>query len=569
MDTRQHHRLAALGVALALCACTAREEPEPVSEPEAASPALAESRAGEAESAGLVGTEVSAATVEVTDEGPAAPIVVFTAGLKGYTEPCGCTLDLVLGGIDRVVGVRRALDELAPATLALDAGNLLFEHADVAAHHVEQETRKLDVIVDAMRAMGTRATTPGPTDLALGLDVYTRTLARADVDILSANLTISGAPVGIASATYALGDEEVGVIGVASAEAFPGTAGAEVEPPLTAVARALGDLEAASVVIVLFQGTLEQARTELAGVAGVDFIVLGQPRETDEVETIGSGKTLEAYDQGRYLGRLKLLRTPDVEETGAWENARGASESELERIDRVISRTEAQLATLPALDESTGAPPPIVASLQERVRSLESERAALLSAGTTWEGAARIFHYEPLALVPGYPADEAITASMRDYNGALRAIAARNAPAPIPAAEGHPRYVGEAVCATCHPLEHQFWLTTSHAHAIDTLVEREKDYDQSCVGCHVTGYELPGGSALASREGLENVQCETCHGPGEFHAQNPTQWVNVPLGVQTGAPESGCVSCHNEEHSTTFEYTSYLARVIGPGHGQD
>ena len=34
-------------------------------------------------------------------------------------------------------------------------------------------------------------------------------------------------------------------------------------------------------------------------------------------------------------------------------------------------------------------------------------------------------------------------------------------------------------------------------------------------------------------------------------------------------PESICVRCHNEKHSDTFQYESYLRDVIGPGHGED
>lgn len=576
MDSRPHWALAALGLALILAACSKGSEhstaPSAAAGSEAQSatasaPSSAPS-ANETESAGLVGTEVVAEAIEVVDEGPAAPLVLFTAGLKGYTEPCGCTLDLILGGIDRVVGVAAALDEQAPATLALDAGNLLFEHAQVAEHHVEQETRRLLVLQDALRALGTRATTPGPTDLALGADLYVRTLAAVNIDVLSANLTVAGAPIGIPATTYALGDEEVGVIGVASSSAFAGIEGAATTPALEAIDGARADIEGASVVIVLFQGDLQAARTELAGLRGVDFIILGDPRETDEVETIGSARTLEAYDQGRYLGRLKLLRVADAEDAGAWENARAVSAEELARIDRVIERTQSQLETLPAADAS-GAVPPIVQSLRDRVEGLQAERASLVEAGTNWEAGARVFHYEPLALVPGFPVEASITTSMREYNRALREIAARNAPPRVPVQDGHPRYVGDALCANCHPREHEFWLTTSHGHAIETLVTREKDFDHSCVGCHVTGYYEPGGSALTDREGLENVQCESCHGPGEFHAQNPSAWVNVPLGVQTEVPESGCVGCHNEEHSTTFAYDRYVAEVLGPGHGHD
>ena len=34
-------------------------------------------------------------------------------------------------------------------------------------------------------------------------------------------------------------------------------------------------------------------------------------------------------------------------------------------------------------------------------------------------------------------------------------------------------------------------------------------------------------------------------------------------------PESLCKTCHNKEHSDTFEYQAYLRDVTGPGHGEE
>ena len=50
-----------------------------------------------------------------------------------------------------------------------------------------------------------------------------------------------------------------------------------------------------------------------------------------------------------------------------------------------------------------------------------------------------------------------------------------------------------------------------------TLVDGGKQTDYKCVGCHVTGYGQVGGSSLGHTKRLENVQCETCHGPGSMH----------------------------------------------------
>ena len=57
--------------------------------------------------------------------------------------------------------------------------------------------------------------------------------------------------------------------------------------------------------------------------------------------------------------------------------------------------------------------------------------------------------------------------------------------------------------------------------------------------------------------------CESCHGPGSLHVENPSP------DTITGKPgEKVCVTCHNPENSPHFDFATYLPRVLGPGHGQ-
>src|SRR5262249_2442068 len=55
------------------------------------------------------------------------------------------------------------------------------------------------------------------------------------------------------------------------------------------------------------------------------------------------------------------------------------------------------------------------------------------------------------------------------------------------------RYVGDAICASCHEREHDDWLLTPHSIAWDSLAKGDKWKDPECVRCHVTGYKQPGG----------------------------------------------------------------------------
>jgi len=67
--------------------------------------------------------------VKPDDVGPAAPALFVVSGLKGYTEPCGCTIDIMLGGIDRIVRYANDASKLYPASALVDGGDLFFDFA--------------------------------------------------------------------------------------------------------------------------------------------------------------------------------------------------------------------------------------------------------------------------------------------------------------------------------------------------------------------------------------------------------------------------------------------------------
>ncbi len=55
-------------------------------------------------------------------------------------------------------------------------------------------------------------------------------------------------------------------------------------------------------------------------------------------------------------------------------------------------------------------------------------------------------------------------------------------------------------CLECHKKQTDFWTTTSHAHAWNTLAAKKSDNDVSCVGCHSAGWQHPQGfSATPAR----------------------------------------------------------------------
>jgi len=173
--------------------------------------------------------------------------------------------------------------------------------------------------------------------------------------------------------------------------------------------------------------------------------------------------------------------------------------------------------------------------------------------------------YEELA--PEAARDDAVSALMdrldRRVNQHNRELFADWAPEPAPA--GQPHYVGARTCASCHGAAVRWWRGTPHGRAYATLEERHKNYNLSCVGCHVTGYLEPGGSTVTHVDRLQDVGCETCHGPASMHVEDPG---GAAVNVRRDPPESLCRGCHNSEHSDTFDFSTYRRMLIAPGHGR-
>jgi hypothetical protein len=91
-------------------------------------------------------------------------------------------------------------------------------------------------------------------------------------------------------------------------------------------------------------------------------------------------------------------------------------------------------------------------------------------------------------------------------------------------------------------------------------VAAKKDSTAGCVGCHVLGFNQPGGyKDQASSKNLAGVQCESCHGMGSTH----DAFSATPRKVT----EQTCRICHTKDVSPGFDYALYLPYVSHQGTG--
>jgi len=112
---------------------------------------------------------------------------------------------------------------------------------------------------------------------------------------------------------------------------------------------------------------------------------------------------------------------------------------------------------------------------------------------------------------------------------------------------------GLTACGNCHIGPQGQWAETGHADAWDGL--QESGHAQAfCESCHTTN-ELgnvvteTAGYNAAPEERYHDVTCESCHGPGLAHVQDPSNATipNAPIDVGVDNTQ-GCGECHQGAH---------------------
>jgi predicted CXXCH cytochrome family protein len=129
----------------------------------------------------------------------------------------------------------------------------------------------------------------------------------------------------------------------------------------------------------------------------------------------------------------------------------------------------------------------------------------------------------------------------------------------------------QTTCGNCHVGVQGQWKTTRHASAWADL-QGSGHAAASCNKCHTVS-ELgnaigrPAGYSTVPDSAYHDVQCESCHGPGFTHVENPDVAANHPLArmhVDTGVTTS-CSGCHSGVHTPFVEEWKQSAHGSGPG----
>ncbi len=489
----------------------------------------------------------------------------------GTIAPCGCTTE-PLGGLQYAFGWLQA-GVPAGARLVIEPGSFLYPdpngpYAPPDAAGWEQAESRAKLLTGHFAGLGNDLVSGiGPLDAVA--PAGSSALGTHALPRVAANL----APVaGITTAKHRVVELRSGGVTwkVGVTEVLdPTLPGLDKLGSVSPAAAALGaeiaamKAEGASYHVVIAHGSRRFAETLAAQVEGIGAVIVGVVDGTERqrlgtpAAKLGNTWILEPGEQLQTVSRLRLsvdiAAGTVVPSADAWAIAPSAAE-----LARELERVVARLAKFKA---DPSADPDFLARL-------EDERARLVATQAGTPQGPVVATFEQVKVTCKLPVDDVAKQRLQDYD---QAVASANRERftgikPPPPAKGKAGYVGIEACADCHDEAVAFWKTTVHAGAWKTLVDDKKDFDLSCVGCHVTGFRKPGGSELVENLGLRDVQCEVCHGPGSLHVEDGG--ADTKLITLKSTAELCAGQCHTAEHSDTFDFVPYLRDVLGKGHGE-
>ncbi len=469
------------------------------------------------------------------DVGPPTARLVFLTDVAGALEPCGCTKDQ-LGGLDHFGAWMKGERARAPAQVVAAAGPLFFMDDRLEGDRADQDRIKAATIARVLRGLDFAAFAPGLNDW----DDGAAGLAKLADASGGATLTDAGNAV-----VREVGGLKVGFVGYGQT-AGDGAHGS----PQDAVKRGVEEAkrQGAEALVALVAAGRGEAKRIADAVPELTAVVVGVPKASGEGNTTAP--------QGEQVGDVLIVQASN--------HLQSVAVLDLYVREALARRIDDLHVKIAAWERDPAVAPADVAARRSELASLEAQRDALDSKPPPARGS--FFRYALKEMRASLGKDPGVEADMLAY---YRSVDEHNRVAfadrvPREPAAGQASYVGVEACTKCHEAPRQVWNKTSHSRAYATLADQFKEFNLECVGCHVTGYEQPGGSTVTHVDRLQNVQCEVCHGPGSKHVASPA---DPSLIVAHPAPDR-CLDCHRPPHVEGFDPSLKMREILGPGHGK-
>jgi len=473
----------------------------------------------------------------IEQSSPSSFSIVLTTQVKGSLEPCGCTSH-PLGGLSKFAFFVEQKKKQGPVLL-LNNGDFLFEKEILHTDEIPQQQQKANILANTYQSLGVFAQLPGAIDRAQNHQTFFKTLKNpwllnhADTK-LAFNFSI---PIAVIAVTQAQDQDRI-----------------------KARIQALKQQHASLFVIALSLLNWEQNQAFFGSIPDLQLIVSKGDIQPHTPIKIANAWMLDAGEQGQYAVNLDVfIKNQDLKF-----ELDDQGEQERNATLRLIKALEQEIAQLEKQDPKNTN----TISLKQHV--LEQYKQSLQTFKIKKEPTGNYLNYHLIPFSKQDKESQNINQSMREYNRMLCQLASlfENTKdcqtTPIDT-----RYLGSSSCQNCHPKAYETWQKTKHAHAFNTLQQKEKQCDLSCIGCHSIGFKKPGGFCSVSQVGtLKDVGCESCHGPGEVHLNVLKNKSKDDLLFIRRPQVQVCQQCHTKEHSDLFNFNHYLPRILGPGHEQ-
>ncbi len=510
----------------------------------------------------LLACERAAAPASLPSKPPTLRFYAISS-LAGALEPCGCVKDM-LGGVDHAAAFLHGQASDAPNSVVIAAGPLLFMDPVLDKEGGTQHVFKAQAIAESLRDMGLVAWAPGANDWAAGLPKLRELREKSGASLLAANLS---KPADLSQTTrlVEVAGLKVGLSGVVQLE---GLAETELGDPVASLksAKKRLDEQGARLHVALLAMPRGAALRALEAVPGFQLALVGKGRDMGEANDpaippvmVNGTLVVQAPNHLQAIGVVDFFVRDDSytfkDGSGIAEaERRGSLEQRVSDLKRRISGWERQ-----------GVNKDDLAARRRDLKKLEEELSRLGQPSVPQKGS--FFRYRLQEVREKLGTEARVRSRLDSY---YKRVNEHNREAfkdrkPEPVAANQSGFVGVEQCTACHAEERAFWDKTGHAKAYATLAKAHKQFNLECVGCHVTGYEKPGGSTVTHVAGLESVQCEVCHGPGSRHIAAPSD----PALIVKNPPKNLCApECHHPPHvKPDWNVEEAWKGILGPGHG--
>ncbi len=501
-------------------------------------------------------------TVEVVPTGdlyhrPHVTILAVT-DWQSVLKPCGCTVDLQKGGIERIAKYVGDLRKQDDSVLFVHAGSLLADPDATTGPRAAQMASRLDAFAEALDHLQVAAVALSTYDMDVGGQVVNAVYDHAKWPLLALQ---GGSRKAMPSALVRTkSGVSVGLLAVdPKAPEDDAMRQQAVEDEVVRLRS-----QRVKIVVVLSNLGLRGSRKLARAVPGIDVMIVGQldDKIEPELDLEREGDTLIVH-AGRHGAWMSALTLAPSGQDHAWREVSEAVPGVVEDLQIRITAMEKTLADIK--QRSTVANQKALPFFEARLAEMKLRLDAAKRAQGQPLPPGALVGFRPIGLLWSTPTDPEVAKIVAEYDAKVADANLKAAGDVPPPPVGQAGYVGQKACMECHDDTAAFQAADLHQSAWKPLEKTNKIKDLDCVSCHVTGFGQPGGSNLAHLAGLTDVQCEACHGPGSLHVKAPARGPNSHIIAQPDA--TICAGCHTAVHSPRFDFADYRKRLIVPGHG--